>query len=111
MITLITISSFILGYLFCHFAEAKGWRSLYEREHDENKKLVNEFSIRTGGRKVFTPERKPVEVDEYRAKTDEYRIMVPSMAEAEEEERATEDDLPMMSMEDLEHLQNSGVLR
>lgn len=110
MITLITISSFILGYLLCHFAEARVWRSLYEREHDENKRLVNEFSIRTGGRKVFIPER-PKEPNELKPDQSEYRIMTPSMAEAEEEERITEDDLPMMSVEDLEHLQNSGVLR
>lgn len=110
MITLITISSFILGYLLCHFAQARVWRKLYDREHEDNKKLINEWSIRTGGRKVFVPEKR-VEPDAPKPDTD-FRIMTPSMAEDEEEGRLDViDDLPQMTADDFEHLRETGVLR
>lgn len=103
------LSGFIIGFI-CATALA-----YFERREmrDDYRQLVNEFSVRTGGRKIYSPkvQNQGKIGGEPEMERGEFAIFTPSMAEekAEEDyERAQSNG--EMSKEDLEYLQRTGVL-
>jgi hypothetical protein len=104
------ILSLLAGFLLCYLTYGREMKSQCNREREDSRKIINEFSIRTGGRVVFKPERESEsDVD---SPPDEQRLLTPSMAEVEEEERyQVIDDLPEMTAADWAHLKESGVVR
>ena len=101
--------SFLLGYGVCYLSFYRPYCEL----RDDNHNLINEWSIRTGGRTVFKPE-KPKTNGNHDIQMDrgEFAIFTPSMAEAEAmESDERENDLPQMSEADFAHLKKTGVIR
>lgn len=104
---MVNIFCFILGYAVCF---ASLWKLLTDLRAD-NQKLINEWSIRTGGRPVYR-EPKPEALPLQQANMGEFSLMTPTMAEMEAEGRAEEFDMPpAMSEADLKHLRKARLIQ
>src|SRR5882757_4243082 len=79
----------------------------------DNENLINEFSIRTNGRKVFQPQKKldSRSQEQASAVNERFSILLPSMAEEEAESMPDTDGFPTMTDADMEHLRKSGVIQ
>lgn len=100
---------FILGFLTCAVLAYLERREMRE----DYRKIINEFSIRTGGRKIYAENKSKTQgkVSEPDEPSGEFAIFTPSMAEekAEEDyERAQSNG--ELGDEDLAYLQRTGVL-
>ena len=103
VIALFIVCVLLCGLLALAYLERRELREDY-------RKIVNEWSIRTGGRQVYKPEAKQL-VSEPQPDRDEFRILTPSMAEVESmesDERAARNG--EMSEEDKAHLRKMGVM-
>lgn len=84
----------------------------YDRLYLDFLKLVNEMSVRSGGRVVFK-DKKPTRVNESNdptAERGEFRILTPSMAEVEMMDRDEHSSDSNLDDVDLEHLKRMGVI-
>lgn len=108
VVVFIAASLFALCVLQCALLFL-AWLERRESREDY-RKIINEWSIRTGGRIVYKPPANNDKVGEPEPSPDrgEFQIITPSMAE--EEAFDLEHGNGEMSQDDLEHLQRTGVL-
>src|SRR5438046_2057367 len=99
------VCTFLVGLLLLAYLERRELR-------EDNRKLINEWSVRTGGRLVFKPEPKQVPISS-NGDRGEFAILTPSMAEAEAMSRAEaeQNGHSDLSEADLEHLYRNGVIK
>ncbi len=105
MIPLLIVCIFLGGLLVLAYLERRELR-------EDNQKLINEWSIRTGGRLVYKPEKKETP-NIPNGDRGEFAIMTPSMAEAEamSEAEAGQNGHSELSSADIEHLRAIGVIK
>lgn len=84
----------------------------HDRLHGNFLSLVNEMSIRTGGRKVFKDKKaiSPNETIEQGQQPGEFRLITPSMAEVEAMDRDDAEGESNLSESDIEHLKREGLI-
>lgn len=108
------MTGFIIGFVFClviawyyHREQQKRIDRLYA----DFLLLVNEISVRSGGRAIFK-DKKPLTIEPNGppAERDEFRIMTPSMAEVEMMERDAASNGSNLDETDMEHLRRMGVI-
>lgn len=108
--------NFVLGFLFCAviaWYSDREQRKRYDSLYANFLSLVNEMSVRTGGRKVFK-DKKPVstnETNEPSQQRGEFRLVTPSMAEVEAIERDETESESNLSESDMEHLRRTGLIQ
>lgn len=106
MITLFAVCVCLCGLLVLAYLERRELR-------EDNRKLINELSVRTGGRLVYTPERKETPPIISSGDRGEFAIMTPSMAEANamSQAEAEQNGHNELSEADIEHLKRIGVIK
>ena len=109
MILIFFITGFVLCYLVL-WPERQEKLKVVAELRDDFRKLLNEFSVRTGGRKIYVPEkvRSTTPNEHQESPRGEFAIMTPSMAEEMVEEY---DDTPQMSEADMEYLRQKGMIQ
>jgi len=80
---------------------------------EDNRKLINEFSVRTGGRLIYKPQPKAQPPNISTGDRGEFAIMTPSMAEADamSQAEAEQNGHSDLSPADIEHLIKMGVIK
>lgn len=109
------MTNFVLGFLFClliAWYSDREQRKRYDSLYANFLSLVNEWSIRTGGRTVFK-DKKPARLNEPSEATQqrgEFRLVTPSMAEVEAMDRDDNEGESNMGESDIEHLRREGLI-
>lgn len=105
--------NFVLGFGFCLLIAwycDREQRKRYDRLYANFLSLVNELSVRTGGRQVFK-DKKPIPVsDEPTQQRGEFRLVTPSMAEVEAMDRDDAESESNLTGVDIEHLRREGLI-
>lgn len=106
--------NFFLGFALCAvlaFLRDREQQKRHDRLYSDFLKLVNEMSVRSGGRAIFKEKKPVVAASEPTLERGEFRLITPSMAEAEAMERDEEDGGSNVSDVDMEHLRREGLIQ
>jgi hypothetical protein len=102
MVILYILLGFILG--------SPGWVAYWFLRRDYIH-VLNEFSIRTGGRKVYREQPKEQNRPDIQVDRTDFCLMTPSMAEADAEAEDEKYKGPVMTQADMEHLRRQGIIQ